>query len=82
VSSGNGTNPQRYRSKHPYRDTMLVYAALGAVVVVVAYATGSGILKALAGGVSAFVLATAYGWWRLRQRERREAQAAREKKAQ
>jgi hypothetical protein len=51
---------------------------------VVAYATGSGILKALAGGVSAFVLATAYGWWRLRQRERREAeaQAAREKEAQ
>ena len=31
-----------------------------------AYVTGSGLLKSLAGGVAAFLLATAYTWWRLR----------------
>jgi hypothetical protein len=70
VSAGNGVNPKRRRSTKPYRDSALGYAALGSVVVIVAFATGSGLLKSLAGGVAAFVLATAYTWWRLRARER------------
>jgi membrane protein implicated in regulation of membrane protease activity len=68
VSSGNGVNPQRRRSTHPYRDAALVYAGLGALVVIVAYATGSSFLRSFVGGFSAFVLATAYSWWRLRSR--------------
>jgi len=43
---------------------------MGAVVVIVAYATGSGVLRSLAGGTAAFVLATAWTWWRVRSRER------------
>jgi Zn-dependent protease with chaperone function len=70
VSSGNGTNPARRRSKRPYRDSALAYAGLGALVAVIAYATGSGLVKSLSGGVAAFVLATAYTWWRMRSRER------------
>jgi hypothetical protein len=70
VSSGNGTNPQRRKSTRPYRDSALAYAALGSLVVIFAYATGSGLVKSLAGGIAAFVLATAYTWWRLRSRER------------
>ena len=35
-----------------------------------AYVTGSGLLKSRAGGTAAFLLATAYTWWRLRSRER------------
>jgi hypothetical protein len=42
-------------------------------VVVIAYATGSSLLRSLVGGVAAFLLATAWTWWRLRERERRVA---------
>jgi membrane protein implicated in regulation of membrane protease activity len=70
VSSGNGRNPKRRRSLHPYRDSALAYAGLGAVVIAVAFLTGSGILKSIAGGLAAFVLATAWTWWRFRARQR------------
>ena len=70
MSSGNGRNPQRRKSTRPYRDSALAYAALGSLVVIFAYVTGSGLLKSLAGGTAAFLLATAYTWWRLRSRER------------
>jgi len=68
VSDGNGANPQRRKSTRPYRDSALAYAALGSLVVIFAYVTGSGLLRSLAGGVAAFLLATAYTWWRLRSR--------------
>jgi hypothetical protein len=70
MSGGNGVNPKRRKSTRPYRDSALAYAGLGSLVVILAYATGSGLLKSLAGGVAAFVLATAYTWWRLRSRQR------------
>jgi hypothetical protein len=70
MSGGNGTNPARSKSKRPYRDSALAYAGLGALVFVIAFATGSGLVKSLSGGVAAFVLATAYTWWRMRSRER------------
>jgi hypothetical protein len=70
VSAGNGVNPQRRKSVKPYRDSALAYAGLGALVVILAYVTGSGLLKSLAGGVAAFLLATAYTWWRLRRCQR------------
>ncbi len=68
MSDGNGANPQRRKSTRPYRDSALAYAALGSLVVIFAYVTGSGLLRSLAGGVAAFLLATAYTWWRLRSR--------------
>jgi hypothetical protein len=70
MSTGNGPNPARRRSTHPYRDSALTYAGLAVVVVIVAFATGSGILRSLLGGVAAFLLATAWTWWRFRTRER------------
>ena len=69
MSSPNGGNPKRRGSAHPYRDSALAYAGLGALVVAFAYLTGSGLLKSFAGGTAAFVLATAWTWWRLRSRE-------------
>jgi hypothetical protein len=71
MSAGNGVNPQRRKSVRPYRDSALAYAGLGALVVIFAYVTGSGLLRSLAGGVAAFLLATAYTWWRLHRRDRR-----------
>jgi hypothetical protein len=70
VSSGNGVNPKRRRSTRPYRDSALAYAVLGSLVVIFAYVTGSSLVRSLAGGVAAFVLATAYTWWRVRSRQR------------
>jgi Flp pilus assembly protein TadB len=73
VSSGNGVNPQRRRSRRPYRDAALAYGGLGVLVIVIAYATGSSFLRSFIGGVAAAVLATGYTWWRLRQREQSAA---------
>jgi hypothetical protein len=70
VSAGNGVNPRRRRSTRPYRDSALAYAALGALVVIFAYVTGSSLLKSLLGGLAAFLLATGYTWWRVRTRKR------------
>jgi Flp pilus assembly protein TadB len=74
VSPGDGVNPKRRRSTSPYRDSALAYAALGSLVVIFAYATGSSLLRSLAGGLIAFVLATAYTWWRVRARQRQAEQ--------
>ena len=70
MSSGNGVNPKRRKSTRPYRDSALAYAVLGSLVVIFAYVTGSSLLRSLAGGLAAFLLATAYTWWRVRARER------------
>jgi hypothetical protein len=70
VNAGNGVNARRRKSTKPYRDSALAYAVLGSLVVIFAYATGSSLPKSLAGGVTAFVLATAYTWWRVRARAR------------
>jgi hypothetical protein len=72
VSSVNGRKPERPRSAHPYRDSALAYAGLGALVVAFAFLTGSSVLKSFAGGAAAFVLATAWTWWRLRSREQQK----------
>ncbi len=74
MSVGNGVNPKRRKSTRPYRDSALAYAALGSLVVIFAYVTGSSLLRSLAGGVAAFVLATAYTWWRVRTRQRQAEQ--------
>jgi hypothetical protein len=77
MTSGNGqAPPKRPRptpSKHPYRDSAIAYGVLGAIVVLIAWLTGSGPARSLVGGVGAFVLATAYTWWRMRARERDRA---------
>ena len=57
------------KPKRPFRDSALLYAGM-AVVFVIAFATGSGLVRSLSGGVAAFLLATAYTWWRIRSRER------------
>ena len=52
----------------------LAYAALGSLVAIFAYVTGSSLLRSLTGGIAAFALATAYTWWRLRARRRQAEQ--------
>jgi Flp pilus assembly protein TadB len=64
--------------KHPYRDTVLVYGGMALVVVLIAWATGGGLLKALLIAGLFFVAATLWTWrnWRNRLRvERARAEA-------
>jgi len=54
--------------KRPYRDSALLNVALAAIVVVFAWLTGGDVVNALAVGAAFFVVATAWSWWRFRQR--------------
>jgi hypothetical protein len=65
VSGQNGRGSVRKRAR-PYRDSALLYALLGGIVIAVSLLTGGGLARALIAGVAAFVLATAWTWWRLR----------------
>ena len=71
--------------KHPYRDTAAVYAVMAGVLVVVAVLTGGDVARAAVVAVAVFAVATAWSWWRFRERIRgqaaRAAQDAAERKA-
>jgi Flp pilus assembly protein TadB len=66
--------PEREIPKRPFRDSAIFYAVLAVLVVVVAVATGGSVLRAVAFAAAAFVLATAFSWWRWHVRLKREAQ--------
>jgi polyferredoxin len=70
-------------STRPYRDSALIYAAFATLFVLIVFATGGALLPrfhprtdgwphfvvgALPLAVGLFLLATAYSWWRVRQR--------------
>jgi uncharacterized membrane protein len=72
VTSTNGQNPGRRRSPKPYRDSALLYAALGVIVVVIAVLTGGKVLWAIVAAVGAFLIATGWTWHNLRARDAEE----------
>ena len=55
--------------RNPYLQAAAINACLAAAVVLVALATGGELLRSLLAVLIAFVLGTAYSWWRLRQRD-------------
>jgi Flp pilus assembly protein TadB len=57
--------------EHPYRDTALVYLGFAVLIVVVALATGGGLLRAVVIAGLFWICATGYGM--LGQRRRRRA---------
>jgi 4-hydroxybenzoate polyprenyltransferase len=63
-------NPRRDRPlpRRPYRDSAILYGALAAVVLVFSLLTGSDLVRALIIAVAFFVAATAWSWFRFRQR--------------
>jgi membrane protein implicated in regulation of membrane protease activity len=75
-----GGSPRRLPA-HPYRDSAIVYGILAAVVVGVTALTNGNLGAALIIAPLLFVVATAYSWWRLRQREREEEQTREEEGA-
>jgi hypothetical protein len=54
--------------RHPYRDAAILHGCLGALIVLVAWLTGGNNAKTLGIAAAYFVAATAWSWWRLRQR--------------
>ena len=54
--------------KRPYRDTALIYGSFAVIFVVIAFATGGNMLVAVPVAAGCFLVATAYSWWRIRQR--------------
>ena len=70
-------SPPRALPRRPYRDSVVLYGAMAALLVVVAVATGGSVVRAVVIGAFFFVAATAWSWrrWRerLREKERRRA---------
>lgn len=68
--------PEEAPPRHPYRDTLLVYAAFAVLIVLVAWATGGGVLRALVIAALFYVVASAWSItrWRARIRERARAE--------
>jgi membrane protein DedA with SNARE-associated domain len=76
--------PQTPMPKRPFRDTAIFYGALSVIFVLVVWATGGAVLprwdeeQREIGGLTIailfFLVATAYSWWRFRQRMRLEAE--------
>jgi hypothetical protein len=63
--------PESPPPKHPYRDTLVVYAVFAVIVVLLAWLTGGGVVRAIV--VAAIFYVAASGWsiyrWRSRLQE-------------
>ena len=57
--------------RHPYRDTILLYGALALIVLVIAAAAGTSIVKAAIFAAIAFAGGTIYSCWYWRDRLRK-----------
>jgi membrane protein implicated in regulation of membrane protease activity len=64
-------------TQHPYRDTLLVYGGLALVIVVLAWATGSPLGKAVLIAAAFFAFASLWSAARWRSKLRRESSEAR-----
>ena len=62
--------PERPLPKHPYRDSAIVYGVMAAILFAIVVATGGSVVKGLLAAIAVFVAATAYSWWRWRERIR------------
>ena len=60
--------PEGPPPRHPYRDSALLHLALAGVILLVAWFTGGDLDRAVVIAVAFFVLATAWSWWRWRER--------------
>jgi len=65
--------PEPRPPERPYRDAAILYAVLSVVIVLIAWLTGGGIARAIGIATVFFVVATAWSFWRWRDRLRRAA---------
>ena len=65
--------PESPPPKHPYRDSAILYAVFGVIIVVVAWATGGAVSSAALVAVVFFLVATGWSMFRWRARLAEEA---------
>jgi hypothetical protein len=65
---GASTTPELPLPKRPYRDSIIFYAILAALIVVVTYLTAGDLVRGLVFAAGFFVIATTWSWWRFRTR--------------
>jgi membrane protein implicated in regulation of membrane protease activity len=70
--------PEQPPPKHPYRDTLIVYAVFAVLIVVVAWLTGGGVARAAVVAALFYVVASAWSLTRWRTRLRENAEHAHE----
>jgi membrane protein implicated in regulation of membrane protease activity len=70
--------PEQPTPKHPYRDTLIIYAVFAVLIVVVAWLTGGGVARAAAIAALFYVVASAWSVSRWRNRLCEEAERKRE----
>jgi nicotinamide riboside transporter PnuC len=68
--------PETPPPKRPYRDSIVLYAVMAVVIVLVAWLTGGGVGRAVVFALLFFVVATVWSMWRWRDRLREEARRA------
>jgi hypothetical protein len=61
--------------KRPFRDSAIVNGVLAALLLLVAWLTGGSLARAVIYAIGFFLIATAWNWWRFRQRLAREEAA-------
>ena len=70
--------PEQPPPKHPYRDTLVIYAVFAVLIVVVAWLTGGGVARAAVIAIVFYIVASAWSVSRWRKRLREEAERAKE----
>jgi membrane protein implicated in regulation of membrane protease activity len=70
--------PEQPPPKHPYRDTLIIYAVFAVLIVIVAWLTGGGVARAALVALLFYVVASAWSLARWRTRLREEAERARD----
>ena len=60
--------------KRPYRDSLLLNLVLAGMILLLAWATGGELVRAVAVAVAFLFVSTAWSWWRFRKRIEQEAQ--------
>lgn len=54
--------------KRPYRDSVVLNLVLAGLIVLISWATGGELGRAVVFATLYFVIATAWAWWRFRRR--------------
>jgi hypothetical protein len=62
--------------KRPFRDSAIIYGVMAILFAVIVFATGGDMLVAIPVAAGCFLLATAYSWWRIRQRIEAERESS------
>ena len=70
--------PEPPSPKHPYRDTLIVYAGFAVAIVLVAWVTGGGVERAVIVAAIFYVAACTWSFHRWRARSRESEARARE----